>query len=94
MDFHSFRRWFVTAAERAGQPPHVISAVVGHEAGRGGMTLGTYSGGPSAVQLAGVVEAVRLPNGAPAERLGTYRMGEGEGGRVRAARDNLHGASQ
>jgi len=61
VNFHSFRRWFVTAAERAGQPPHIIAAVVGHA--RQGMTLGTYSGGPSRDQHRTCVEAVRLPSG-------------------------------
>lgn len=62
-DFHSFRRWFATKAEQAGQPPHTISAVLGHEEGRGGMTLGVYSAGPSLEQRRAVVEAVRLPPG-------------------------------
>ena len=61
VNFHSFRRWFVTKAEQAGQPPHVISAVVGHVEGRQGMTLGTYSAGPAKEQMRAVVEAVRLP---------------------------------
>lgn len=43
-DFHSFRRWFATKAEQAGQPPHVISAVLGHKEGRQGMTLGVANG--------------------------------------------------
>ncbi|QBQ49363.1 hypothetical protein E3U41_12090 [Brevundimonas naejangsanensis] len=60
-DFHSFRRWFATKAEQAGQPPHVISAVLGHKEGRQGMTLGVYSAGPSLEQRRAVVEAVRLP---------------------------------
>ncbi|MBN8996352.1 MAG: tyrosine-type recombinase/integrase [Rhizobiales bacterium] len=59
--FHSFRRWFITAAERAGQPVHVVEAVVGHR--RPGMTLGVYSGGPAEQQMRAVVEAVRLPAG-------------------------------
>lgn len=62
VDFHSFRRWFVTKAEMAGQEPHLISAVVGHA--RDGMTLGVYSGGPSVAQKRAVVESVRLPEGA------------------------------
>ena len=62
-DFHSFRRWFATKAEQAGQPPHVISAVLGHKEGRQGMTLGVYSAGPSLEQRRVVVEAVRLPDG-------------------------------
>jgi integrase len=57
--FHSFRRWFITKAEVAGIPPHIISSVVGHE--RQGMTLGTYSGGPSLEQMRASVEAVILP---------------------------------
>nr|WP_303704901.1 tyrosine-type recombinase/integrase [Brevundimonas naejangsanensis] len=66
-DFHSFRRWFATKAEQAGQPPHVISAVLGHKEGRQGMTLGVYSAGPSLDQRRAVVEAVRLPKGVRAE---------------------------
>lgn len=60
IDFHSFRRWFVTKAEMAGQPPHIISSVVGHEVGRQGMTLSVYSSGPSHEQKKQCVEAVRL----------------------------------
>ncbi|MBO6549669.1 MAG: tyrosine-type recombinase/integrase [Rhizobiales bacterium] len=57
-DFHSLRRSFVTKAEMADQPPWIIAAVVGHE--RKGMTLGTYSAGPSFEQLRKCVEAVRI----------------------------------
>jgi integrase len=64
VNFHSFRRWFITAAERAGQPPHIIAAVVGHA--RQGMTLGTYSAGPSGEQHRACVAAVRLPHASPA----------------------------
>jgi integrase len=59
VDFHSFRRLFITKAEHAGVAPHIISAVVGHE--RKGMTLGVYSGGPSLDQLRQCIKAVRLP---------------------------------
>ncbi len=61
IDFHSFRRWFITKAEQAGVPPNIISTVVGHAEGRKGMTLGVYSGGPSLDQLRACIEAVRLP---------------------------------
>lgn len=61
-DFHSFRRWFVTKAEQAGNLETLIQAVVGHK--RAGVTLGVYSGGPSVVQKRAVVESVRLPEGA------------------------------
>jgi integrase len=60
-NFHSFRRWFATKAEQAGQHPHIIEAVLGHR--RLGMTLGVYSGGPSVEeQMRAVVEAVKLPS--------------------------------
>ncbi|PWE56353.1 integrase [Metarhizobium album] len=59
INFHSFRRWFVTAAERAGQPESLIAVVVGHK--RQGMTLGVYSAGPVIEQARACVEAVRLP---------------------------------
>jgi integrase len=59
VNLHSFRRWFITKAEQADIAPWVIAAVVGHA--RQGMTLGTYSRGPSEEQLRECVEAVRLP---------------------------------
>lgn len=59
VDFHSFRRWFTTKAEQAGQQPHIIDAVTGHK--RPGETLGRYSLGPSMAQLRDCVEAVKLP---------------------------------
>jgi len=59
VDFHSFRRWFITKAEQAEQPPHFIEALVGHK--RTGMTLGRYSAGPLKAQFRAVVEAVKLP---------------------------------
>lgn len=62
VNFHSFRRWFVTEAERAGQPESTISQVVGHEEGRKTITLKVYSGGPSDDQRRRCIEAVRLPS--------------------------------
>jgi integrase len=59
VNFHSFRRWFTSAAERAGQLENVIAAVVGHK--RPGLTFGRYSSGPSMEQMRACVEAVRLP---------------------------------
>lgn len=59
VNFHSFRRWFVTKAHQAGQPVHLVEAVVGHKPV--GMTLGRYSAGPSREQLRVVVESVKLP---------------------------------
>jgi integrase len=59
VNFHSFRRWFITKAEQAGQPEHIIAFVVGHK--RQGMTLGRYSAGPLLEQGRACVEAVRPP---------------------------------
>lgn len=61
-DFHSFRRWFVTKAEQAGQDQWRVARVVGHKPI--GMTFGTYSGGSTPAQALSVVKAVRLPPGA------------------------------
>ena len=60
VNFHSFRRWFSTQAERADQPEHLIAAVVGHK--RSGITLGRYSAGPLVEQARRCVEAVKLPS--------------------------------
>jgi integrase len=59
VNFHSFRRWFITQAERADQPESIIAIVVGHK--RKGMTLGRYSAGPLLEQCRRCVEAVALP---------------------------------
>lgn len=59
VNFHSFRRWFITTAERAGQNGDIIAAVVGHK--RSGMTLGRYSEGPEMRQARRCVAAVKLP---------------------------------
>ncbi|MFG1465303.1 tyrosine-type recombinase/integrase [Xanthobacter sp. DSM 24535] len=59
VNFHSFRRWFITMAERADQPESIIAVVVGHK--RTGMTLGRYSAGPLMEQARRCVEAVKLP---------------------------------
>ena len=60
VNFHSFRRWFITKAEQAGQPENIIAAVVGHK--RKGLTFGRYCAGPLAEQMRQCVEAVKLPN--------------------------------
>lgn len=62
VNFHSARRWFVTEAERAGQPETTVAVVVGHVTEkRDGITFGVYSGGPSGAQRRACVEAVQLP---------------------------------
>ncbi len=62
VNFHSFRRWFVTQAEQAGQQESIISLVVGHEQGRD-FTLRKYSAGISDDQKRACVQAVSLPEG-------------------------------
>ena len=59
VNFHSFRNWFITKADRAGCRREDIERAVGHRVG--GMSLGHYSGGPSMEQLRAVVESVKLP---------------------------------
>jgi integrase len=59
VNFHSFRRWFITKAEQADQSGNIIAAVVGHK--RQGITLGRYSAGPLVEQARRCVEAVKLP---------------------------------
>ena len=57
-NFHSFRRWFISKAERAGTDERIISDVVGHA--RRSMT-GRYSAGATMEQMRVCVEAVTLP---------------------------------
>lgn len=59
VDFHSFRRWFSTMAERAGIEPHIVQFVIGQK--RGSLLLDRYSGGSSVEQMRACVEAVKLP---------------------------------
>lgn len=60
VNFHSFRRWFITKAEQAGQPESTIQTVVGQK--RASIAFGIYSAGPSLEQLKACVEAVKLPD--------------------------------
>ena len=71
VDFHSWRRWFITAARNAGVDRAVVAAVVGHEVGN--LTDDTYSGGPDEKLLRACVEAVRLPGGSGAANLREVR---------------------
>jgi integrase len=59
VDFHSFRRWFITKVQRTNMPRDVIKAIVGHK--DGSVTFDTYAGGPSLKQFRAVIEAVKLP---------------------------------
>jgi integrase len=55
---HSWRRWFISQAERAGVDERVIADVVGHA--RRSMT-GRYSAGSTMEQMRACVEVVKLP---------------------------------
>lgn len=69
VDFHSFRRWFITKAGRAladgavGFTAWTVADVVGHDRKymELGMTLGVYAGGSSEAAKRACVEAVILP---------------------------------
>jgi integrase len=61
VDFHSWRRWFVTEALRAGQLERVVKQVVGHKLPKSNVTLGVYFGGDTPEAFRACVEAVRLP---------------------------------
>jgi integrase len=61
VNFHSFRRWFVTQAGLAGQQEVVVGAVVGHAEGRRTITFGTYFGQSPEAAMRQCVEAVKLP---------------------------------
>ncbi|HLZ65462.1 MAG TPA: DUF6538 domain-containing protein [Aliidongia sp.] len=58
VNFHSFRRWFISMAETAGQPFPTIELVVGHK--REGQSAGVYSQ-PDFDLRRICVEAVKLP---------------------------------
>ena len=59
VNFHSFRRWFITKAERAGNSGDLVAALVGHK--RLGITLGRYSEGPEWGAARRCVESIKLP---------------------------------
>ncbi|APT56279.1 hypothetical protein RGI145_03285 [Roseomonas gilardii] len=61
VNFHSWRRWFITEALRANRPERVVKQVVGHKLPKADVTLGVYFGGDLVTALRECVEAVRLP---------------------------------
>jgi hypothetical protein len=61
VNFHSFRRWFVSRALDAAQPQRVVSMVVGHKEGFEGITVASYWRGADDATLRACVEAVKLP---------------------------------
>jgi integrase len=62
VDFHSFRRWFITEGVRhSGHPEWIVSEIVGHSTGRKSITLDVYFDGSLERHVREVVESVRLP---------------------------------
>jgi len=62
VNFHSWRRRFITKALQAEQPKRRVSQIVGHVLE--GMTEGVYFGGDTPEALRACVEAVQLPEAA------------------------------
>lgn len=60
VNFHSFRRWFATKCEEAGQTESVVARVMGHEKGLS-ITFGVYSQPELRALLAVCVGKVELP---------------------------------
>lgn len=59
INFHSFRRWFATNCEEAGNRENVVEAVMGQA--KGGMAFGVYSQAELTDLKRKCVESVRLP---------------------------------
>lgn len=59
VNFHSFRRWFATKCEEAGQPENVVAKVMGHS--KGTITFGLYSQADLTKLMRKCVAAVKLP---------------------------------
>jgi integrase len=67
VNFHSFRRWFITRMERAGVPGPMVASIVGHA--RGSITLDVYSKGPAMRAARKAIARIKLPplDGSPIE---------------------------
>ena len=63
VNFHSLRKFFVTAAIQAGQPEHIVQQIIGHK--QQGITMGVYHGGDTQDRLRECVESVKLPTREP-----------------------------
>jgi integrase len=73
VNFHSFRRWFISRAEQAGVEAEMVSAIVGHK--HGSITLDVYSEGPTMQRARRAVAKVKLPplDGSPIREIQTVR---------------------
>jgi len=74
VNFHSFRRWFVTRLSQAGVEEAMISALVGHK--QTSITLSIYSDGATVRKAAEAVALLRIPgrNGEPIEEPPTVNV--------------------
>lgn len=60
VNFHSFRRWFITEAERVSNGnKDLVAAIVGHS--RNSITFDLYSDGPKFQQAKRCIEKIKLP---------------------------------
>lgn len=59
VNYHSFRRWFITKGERSSPPVGMIEALVGHT--RKGITLSVYSEGPEMQAARKTIRKINLP---------------------------------
>lgn len=73
VNFHSFRRWFVSRMEQAGVDGDLVSAIVGHQ--RGSITLDTYSESTTIARAREAISRVKLPplDGSPIREIQTVR---------------------
>lgn len=78
VNFHSFRRWFISRAEQAGVEAEMISAIAGHK--HGSITLDVYSEGPVMGRARQAVAKVSLPplDGSPIREIQTVRARAGQ----------------
>lgn len=61
VNFHSFRRWFATKAEDAGNRENVVGDIMGHESDVG-ITFGLYSHAQLKKLKKACIESVKFPN--------------------------------
>lgn len=73
VNFHSFRRWFISRMEQAGVEEELIAAIVGHK--RGSITLDVYSEGPDMRRAREAIAKLRLPplDGSPIREVQSLR---------------------
>lgn len=73
VNFHSFRRWFISRAEQIGIDDPMINALVGHK--NSSISLAVYSEGPVMQRARRAIAKVKLPplDGSPIREIQTVR---------------------